>query len=347
MTDLAQLQKQVEEFKEQQKHQLELMQKQMRELQRKNQKYEYKGPELKIKLQISNTIFVSSTNTLCNKQNGSNIFIQKILGVDEHDDQKNNEGDDNKSEYLNAKLIESQKKGTQLELFFDRDPELFPIILKYLRGYIMQPLLNECSVVQLQSLLDDAHYYRINGLIDIISNCIYNRFDPSLCAPSITLSDNGIGITRNAVATNLHHSCGVYGILRRGKRYVEFQLMSQGNRYIMFGVTEAEGYMYAPYPGHAKCKGCSVYGANGNLYRAGSIEGWAPALGWSDRIGILVDISNDLSTATIAWYVNGKLVKQAKNLKDYMDVSKGVIFVANLYAHNDQVVIMQNCKMPQ
>ena len=204
---------------------------------------------------------------------------------------------------------------------------------------------SELSITQLQLLLDDAIYYKIKGLIELINDRIHKRFDPRYCTPVISITGNGTVAFRENVNASLYQSCGVYGILRKGKRYVEFQIISKGSRTIMFGVTEGDNYSFAPYPGYPpRCPGVSYYAANGNLYRAGSDEAWGAGLSYGDKCGILVNISEATNTATVAFYVNGRLVKQAKNLKDYMDISNGVVFVANLYSHTEQVVIVQSPK---
>ena len=321
---------------------IEKMQQKMEEIKKKSKAYEYKGPQLKVKVEVADQTFMSSTKVLCNKANGNTLFMRQILGLPDDDDEElKNEGNESQQ------IAKAPKNGSCIDIYFDRDPDVFPLILSYLRGYNMDYTLHNCSVETLQTLYDDAVYYRVKGLIKSVHDRIHKRFDPKLCSPLIELSKNGMSATRIAANNSLHVSCGVYGVLRKGRRYVEFELVSHGNRYIMLGVAEADNYKFSPYPGQVRCTGCSYYATNGHLYRNGGSEAWGAALSHGDQIGVLVDISEDQDTATIAFYVNGKLVKNAVDLTAYMNIRKGVVFVGNMYSSADQILIVQCPKVPK
>eukprot|EP00483_Globobulimina_turgida_P003620 UN03626 len=115
----------------------------------------------------------------------------------------------------------------------------------------------------------------------------------------------------------------------------------------MIGVTESKPFKHGPYPGHARVSGCSLYGANGHLYRSGGNEAWSAAWTYGDRIGVLVKLNKDDNTATVAFHQNGQRVKNVLNLATYMNVGNGVLFIANLYSANDQVQIVENPIVPQ
>eukprot|EP00483_Globobulimina_turgida_P012301 UN12323 len=114
----------------------------------------------------------------------------------------------------------------------------------------------------------------------------------------------------------------------------------------MLGVTEARPFKIGSYAG-GTMSGCSYYGNNGYMYRSGSFQAWGKALCSGDRIGALVKLSKESNVATISFYQNGVLQKEEANLKNYMDVDKGVVFVVGLYTANDRVQLVQNPVFPQ
>eukprot|EP01084_Bolivina_argentea_P030559 56605_1 len=232
------------------------------------QTLKYDGPDTKVILTISNKVFHTSTNVLLNSKHGNTFFIHEFLGMDKHsincDQNKNDkhldEGDLFKmDEAIKNKMdVIYQQTDKVIELYFDRDPKLFAHILNYLRGYQMTHHIYDLGVRKLEKLLSDAQYYGIIDLEEMVTNALYSRFNPYLCAPSsvLTLSDADKILTRTS--GGYHYTCSVYGILYTGTRYVEFEIITHGEKRQMIGVTQANNFKSGLYPGHARVKGISL-----------------------------------------------------------------------------------------
>ena len=327
------------------------------------QSLKYEGPDIKVKLTISDKIFYSSAHVLFNSKHGVTLFIHEFLGTNKNsinhacniDDDNDNspESDDNTlfkfDQTLKDKMdiINHRRRDEIIELYFDRDPEFFPYILKFLRGYPVESELYELNVRKLEILSCDAIYFGLKDLEQLLTDTLYSRFNPYLCAsPSrMLIADNGVRVKKNDQGN--HVSCSVYGVLFTGKRYVEFDINTHGNRYQMIGVTEANNFKSGPYAGHANTKGISLYGANGHIYRNGGNEGWSASFHHGDRVGVLVDISEDKRDAKITWYINGKKIKHALDLRQYMNIDNGVVFTVNMHDINEEVQIVQYPVMPK
>ena len=138
----------------------------------------------------------------------------------------------------------------------------------------------------------------------------------------------------------------MYGVLHTGTRYVEYDIVTHGNRRQMIGVAEAKKFRSGPYPGNARVKGISLYGENGHIYRNGGSEGWSGSLHHGDRGGVLVDISEDKRDAKIAWFLNGNRVKRTLNLKDYMNVNDGIVFTVTMHDNAEEIQIVLDPAIP-
>eukprot|EP01084_Bolivina_argentea_P030560 56607_1 len=325
------------------------------------QTLKYDGPDTKVILTISNKVFHTSTNVLFNPKHGITFFIHEFLGTDKnsinHDSNcnaKTNEPDNDSNtlfkmdQAINDQMnrIHNEKKDKAIQLYFDRNPELFHYILDYLRGYPIEYDLYVLDVRILEKLLSDAKYFGLDELQNIVTNALHSRFNPYLCASSSLMQVLDAGRTLKRITGGLHISCSVYGKLETGTRYVEYDIMTHGNRYQMIGVTEADLFKSGPYPGHANVKGISLYGNNGHIYRNGGAEGWCSSFHHGDRVGVLVEITDDKKSAKITFYLNRKKVKHALDLKQYMNIDNGVLFTVNMHDAGEEVQIIQNPMLP-
>ena len=298
--------------------------------------FENQGSDYIIKLIISNKIFHSSAHVLFNKTQKQTLFIREFLSPDKSS--------------INYEVDTKLKDGI-IQLYFDRDPEMFPYILNFLRGYPMDSDLYELSVGKLEKLRSDAVYFGLNDLEKLLTDTLHSRFNHHLCStPSrMLVSDNGVRVKK--IDESKHVSCSVYGVLNVGMRYVEFDINADGTATHMIGVTEGNNFKSGSYPGHPNTKGISLYGANGHIYRNGGHQAWSTSpFTNGDRVGILVDIWYDQEnkmTAKISWYINGKKIGNTLDLTQYMNMDNGVIFVVNMYTMNEEVQIVQNPVMPR
>ena len=325
------------------------------------QTLKYEGPDIKVKLTISDKIFWTSTHVLFDKRHGVTLFIHEFLGTDKNSinhecKAKDDEGSKSEEgtlfkfeEAVKDKMDEIYRKKDDkiVELYFDRNPELFGYILDYMRRYPMKSELYDLNVQKLEKLSADTKYFSIPDFEDLIQQTLYSRFNEYLCAPPSIALIKDSGRTLQKIKGGLHQGCSVYGVLYTGRRYVEFHITTHDNRYQMIGVTEPDRFISGPYPGHANIKGISLYGANGHLYRNGGSEGWSPSFHYGDRVGVLVDISEDKRDAKISWYINGKKIKQAKDLRQYMNIDNGVLFTVTMHDANEEVQIIQYPEMPK
>ena len=75
------------------------------------------APNLRIKLNISDKVFISSTKVLCNKTNGNTLFIRGIMGINEDDEEsKMNQGDDSQENII--KPQQAKDGNYEMELFY-------------------------------------------------------------------------------------------------------------------------------------------------------------------------------------------------------------------------------------
>ena len=234
----------------------------------------------------------------------------------------------------------------ETEMFFDRDPGVFNLVLKHIRGYNIKQDLFNLSPTQVQQLHDDAVYYGYGTLADKALNSLWSRFDNSL-NPSyyIRLTNNDREAYRENWYASTHVSSPLIGTLYTGTRYAEFMVTSNNQNH-MFGVTEAEGYNFEPYPGHSSVSGISYHCVNQHLYRLGGAESTSSAdCAQGDTIGILVYISNDKYVARVKFYHNKVLVRDL-DLKTYLNVNKGVKFVANMHGADCATRVVDSPEYP-
>ena len=281
----------------------------------------------RVKLIISDKEFMTNSKTLSNQQHGNTLFRQSLS-------QANNDGgDDNKTDIV--------------ELYYDRNPNLFSYIIDYLRGYDLKSKLCTLKIFELEKLRDDAVYFKIKGFEELLTSILYARFDPNLGSPLIELSRNGTVAKRLNINGDVVQGTAVYGVLSgTASRYVEISIASNLSRNVNLGVTEANAFRVHSYPGGENYVGCSYYCLNGKLYRSGGSESWG-ASSRGDKIGALVKLNKESKMATIAFYKNGKLLKKEINLKSYMNPDKGVVFVITMYNANEYVQLVQNPVSPQ
>mmetsp|Transcript_59078 Transcript_59078/g.94025 ORF Transcript_59078/g.94025 Transcript_59078/m.94025 type:complete len:341 (+) Transcript_59078:114-1136(+) len=305
---------------------------------------QYKGKNMKVVLIIGNKQeFVTDTDHLFHKDHGNTLFLSTFLAKEKKEDEGSN--DDEQHSKSNLAGIRNE---ACIRLEFPRNPGWFQYIIDYLSGYNLEHALRELSVVQLERLQNDAMYYRLNTWLNVVTQALYARFNPYLGSPFIELKKNATVAVRSSVNTDVWQSTAVYGALYgTSTRYVEINMVSEISKHVMLGVTEAEQFRVASYPGGTAFAGCSYYCANGYMYRSASSEGWGEASGCGDKVGALVKLNRESDMATIAFYKNGVLLKEEINLKNYMDVSKGVVFVVGLYNANEYVQLVQNPVVPQ
>eukprot|EP01083_Nonionella_stella_P312811 1120302_1 len=326
------------------------------------QTLKYEGHDIKVQLTISDQVFQTSANVLFHQKHGVTLFIHEFLGTDKNsiNYECNGQEDDVRLNADQGKVFKfdeaihnkmdavCKRTDKTIELYFDRDPHLFSYILNYLRGYPIQSELFELNVRWLEKLLADAKYFKLTDLHTLVKDTLHSRFNPYLCTPPPSAEITDSGRTWRRIIGGNHRTCSVYGVLKTGRRYVEFDChcVTHGNRYFMIGVTEAGHFKSGTYPGHPNTKGISLYGNNGHLYRNGGKEGWSPSFHHGDRVGVLVDINEDKKDAKIIWYINGKKIKHALDLAQYMNIDNGVLFTVNMQHANEQVQIIQYPEMP-
>ena len=290
----------------------------------------------KVKLIISDKEFMTNSKTLSNEQHGNTLFIQSLSQIS-----KLSEGthDGKDKEKDNDNIV---------ELHFDRNPDLFEFILDYLRRYDLKTKLRGLKMYELEKLREDAIYFKIKGFQKLITAILYAKFNPDLGSPLIEISQNATVAKRSSMNADQWKSTAIYGTLfGTTSRYVEINIVTSINNYIMLGVSEAETFRVAKYPGSTNYPGCCYYCNNGYLYRSASTESWGVSSSCGDKIGALVKLNQESNMATIAFYKNGKLLNKETNLKNYMNVDKGVVFVVSLYSANEYVQLVQHAIPPQ
>ena len=262
------------------------------------------------------------------------------------------------NKHNNSKHLPSYESSRNVcELYFDRNPSCFGIILDYLRGYKSIPrVLEKLNLVELEQLRDDSLYYHIIPLYELVLESLNHKFDDSRLkgiSPMIKLCDDNTCAIRTNENVNTHQSVSLYGIIdmpSKGKldKYVEFNVLSHGSRYIMIGITEARpSVKLAPYPGHGSVSGFSLYGANGHLYRLSGNEGWSGAWTYGDIIGMHIELDKDGNKANLTYYQNRKIVKNKLNINQYMNIDNGIAIIVNMYSNGDMVSIVQNPLLPK
>ncbi len=268
------------------------LQKQMQELQSKltlameEQKYNATANN-KVKLIISDKEFITNSRTLSKEQHGNTLFTQALAQVDE-------EGDD--------------KDDGIIELCFDRNPDLFVYMLDYLRGYDLKPKLRQLKVYELETLRDDAIFYKIKGFQELIETELYGRFNPYLRSPLIEVKQNSRVATRSSKNVEHWHSAAICGTLTgTTSRYVEINIVTAISQYIMLGVTEADPFRISTYPGGTNFPGCSYHCYSGYLQRSNGSEPWGATSNNGDRVGALVKLNKESNMATIAFYKHGQI----------------------------------------
>merc|ERR1712083_953260 len=124
----------------------------------------------------------------------------------------------------------------------------------------------------------------------------------------------------------------------------ELDIATKGDYNMMIGVAEYNlgNLKSGPYPGHASFPGISLYGSNGKVYRNGAHQTWGSAFSYGDRIGVLVEICDDLTYATITFFNDGEKIESSLDLKDYMSVDGGIVFTVTLEDEGDELRIIQD-----
>lgn len=284
----------------------------------------------KVKLVISDKEFITNSNTLSDQTHGNTLFNQSLSQINQTMDNQDN------------------KTNPIIELYFDRNPDLFIFILDYLRGYQLKSKLHQLQISELEKLRDDAIYFKMNGFQQLIASILHTRINPQITHPLIKLTHNSTIAKRCNENNNQWTSTAVYGTVSdTGSRYVEIIIATNLNKNILLGVTEADPVRIASYVGAATFPGCGYECSTGYIYNKGANQAWGAKIGFGDRLGAFVKVNKESNMATIAFYKNGGLLNKEMNLKNYTDVDKGVVFVVSLYDGLDQVQIVQDCRPPQ
>ena len=233
-----------------------------------------------------------------------------------------------------------------VDMFFDRDPGLFNLVLKYIRGYNIKHDLFNLSPTQVQQLYDDAVYYGYDTLADKALNSLWSRFDTSLNPNKYTtLTHDDRAAERNNWFSSTWISTPLIGTLYKGTRYAEF-MVSSNDQTVMFGVTEAEAYKFERFPGDGGITGISYYCDNQHLYRHGGWESTSSAdCAQGDIVGVFVYISDDKYVARVKFYLNKVLIRDL-DLRTYLNVNNGVKFVVSLHNHNCATKVVDSPKYP-
>eukprot|EP01084_Bolivina_argentea_P266277 451589_1 len=321
--------------------QLQVFQQQLNMLEEKKSdecKMQYKGKNTKVKLIISNKQFITNTDFLFAKQHGNTLFIQTFLNKDQAQEGINDVDKSGKS----------QAKQSLIHLEFQRNPDLFQYIIDYLSGYNLQHQLQELTVIQLEKLQNDASYYQIDPFYNIVTSALHCRFNPYLGSALIELKKNSTVAIRSSINSDVWQSNAIYGILTgTATRYVEVYTPTAISRNFFLGVTEADSFKVGEYPGYNTVAGCGYHFNDGSLYRSGSYESWGSAVYHYERLGVMVKLNKESNMATIGFYKNGKLINKEMNLKNYMNVDKGVVFAVSIYSATDHIQLVQNPVIPQ
>merc|ERR1712228_206631 len=139
------------------------------------QTLKYDGPDIRVKLIISDQIFETSASVIFNRKHGVTTFIHEFLGTDKNSINYNCNAEDKDAngdllkvdEVLQGKMnevIHKKENNKMIELYFDRDPELFHYILNYLRGYPIQNELHDLHLNTLQNLQSDVEYFGLDDM---------------------------------------------------------------------------------------------------------------------------------------------------------------------------------------
>eukprot|EP01084_Bolivina_argentea_P297092 511757_1 len=325
-------------------HQVKALQNQLEQVltndEKKSDAFKFVKMNTRIKLIISSKEFVSNAYTLFNKKHGNTLFIQAFDKYNQ-DELKIQEGqhDDKHLSQANISKI--------TELYFDRNPDLFQYIIDYMRDYNIQHSLRELTVIQLEKLQDDALYFQINTFYAMIRNILRCRFNKYSCSPLIQLSSMSTVAERLEKHDDNWQCIALCDVLSETEcRYNEFNIVEQGEGHIMIGVTDPKSFRLNDYAG-GTMPGCSIYTLDGNLYSNKSNKEWGENILTGDTIGVLLENNKIHNTATVAFYINGKLQNEKIDLKQLMDVDKGIIIVVAMYTANDIVHLSQNVIAPQ
>jgi WD40 repeat protein len=101
-----------------------------------------KASESKVKLNIGGTVFTTSIETLCSKNNSTkdNLFSVMFNG--------------------NFNMTPDEND----EYFIDRDAKYFPIVLKHLRGYDVSETIQSLDDLERKQLAEDVDFYQISSM---------------------------------------------------------------------------------------------------------------------------------------------------------------------------------------
>jgi len=247
-----------------------------------------------------------------------------------------------------VKVLEKGNKETKSTpgddtIFVDRDPKHFPFILQYLRiqdSSIIFSELRSKTVKELNELLTEVYFYRIDPLHEIVLFEINNRFDAENSSMTIELSPLGNIATRKNHLVDQHHSVIVGNSCKDLKepRYVEFRINSSSSNNIMIGIASkipiSSEKAFYPGQGNFAGIGFSYYGHDGKLYQNNTAVGFGSSYTAGDRIGILIDAQKK----EVKYYKNRITEGKPLQLLNFEDT----YVVITLYSAGDQVQIISD-----
>lgn len=246
------------------------------------------GTRKKVKLNVGGTVFMSTVDTLTVEKP---TFFSAMFS--EHfDTQPDEDG----------------------EIFIDRDPTHFPIILNHLRGKDMSGHMDALSPVLREDLIEELQYYQIGSLLDMAQAKAQTEvktkmnakqpswtFDPSwkhaglqLSNGNLTVSSTGNG-AYTAVTGTQSFSTGVH------QWKVRIDNICSSHNWVGLGVCQRSQLRSQDINQHTKYYGFS---ANGHSWTLGNPI--ANSLTWPS--GTEVTLTLDCTQRTISQSANGNTV---------------------------------------
>jgi len=210
--------------------------------------------------------------------------------------------------------------------FIDRDPQMFPYILNFLRG--ISPDIKTITKKELTALKHEAVYFQVDELmnwIGVILAQTKNQFDKTVAPTTVTITEDGKVATYHGggsgwVTFNLTPS------MTKDKRKISFQFQTIGSGGVFIGVgSDIQGGMNV---------GCGSkpswgYMSTGSVYIVGestrNISGYV--------VGDTVSV--EMTDREICFYKNGTKVTTANH-----SVSVELFPQVTLYSANDKVTIL-------
>lgn len=171
-------------------------------------------------------------------------------------------------------------------IFIDRDPEVFKIIMNYLRGYATIPNL---TLSLAHKILCDAEYYQLDSLAETMR---YHVFGTSPSLPhQFTAPGAGINVERNRFKTIYNVSPLGDRLLLSGRHSVTFEIKKA--EYVGLGVISDECTVFDAE--FHRVRNCCVYYMTGIIYTNfpnHKKEESTEKFGSGDFVTIVIDMCN-------------------------------------------------------